>query len=156
LRLSLTTSGLTAASWLWDGVFGNGREYSSKPNLHCIWRDAHGSLLDITNKNVKAPRILFLPDPVRRAPARQIDNRRKPSTAIVKSPATWNSFSFSTRQRTNARYRAMAQASSPPSNPFFTKLKSQRYTLDWNGNSASVPPNPGKKSHYLTSIGSRS
>jgi hypothetical protein len=57
--------------WEWPRVL-------IEAEFHCVWRQSDGTLLDITPKPVQVPRILFLPDPVRRYQARQVDNIRKP------------------------------------------------------------------------------
>jgi hypothetical protein len=59
------------AIWEWPKVYW-------EAEFHCVWRSAHGELIDITPNNPAYPWILFLPDPVRVYRDRLVENIRKP------------------------------------------------------------------------------
>ncbi|MCY1399274.1 hypothetical protein D9M71_143260 [compost metagenome] len=58
------------ALWERPGVF-------VEAELHCVWRDSSGNLLDLVPRQIPFDTIVFLPDPARQYQGRQVDNIRQ-------------------------------------------------------------------------------
>jgi hypothetical protein len=75
------------AIWEWPRVL-------IEAEFHCVWRKEDGTLIDISPKTVRMPRIVFVIDPVRSYTGRQVNNIRRP---LDRDPAIKRFCDLSTR-----------------------------------------------------------